>query len=768
MVRERELLSSAIPRADESFIGYLLRLTELNRYEKLSWILQLSQIKNYAQPKVSLAQNGSLDVSPLTRLTGVDETILTSLLYRSIRVSERQSILTYSVFGNLVPNYIINLKNPKICSACLRESNYVRKIWELAPVTVCPAHKLLLLDRCSDCGKLITWNRQRVSICPCNFDWRGADSVQVTQNHQRVTRQIFKLCGLPPFDNWNGLIEAKNPLSTLTLVDFIRALSFVARYQNTTSNTRAVSSLMCKRKDDLHAILSQACEVFDDWPNHYSSFLESVRPQHGQPALKSGMASDFGNLYHGLYHQLSGPQFDFMRTSFEEYLVTRWDGGHVRPNKFNGSFFEKRKYISREEASDRLHVHLSWIDGLIEEGIISTVIRKGRKSLILIEAESVLRLTTRFKKIRAELRVDQLSPACKTLGMDEAVKILKRGSVGVGKLVRLILDRELTPFAENEGEGLNCLRFTKETIMTYLRRQLLAFRGGVDNLYMPEAARLMGLSSQGAYFLAKKGIIATQPLVGDNRPHLLVSRKTIGQFNHTYISSARLSKEVKLGPYYLTKLLKERGVQAESGPKVDGGTQYIFRKPDIEDANITEFALPKSRTICRPENHETSLIGITETAEILGLTRKQTEGLVANGILTPNVYRTRKKTRAPKYLFNRFKIEKLSHESVDLTALVLISVAANMLRTDSSSFGRKWIRPGKLKVIELASIPARRYLILEDVQRLIDSIKKAEEERTKYLNSRKAADLLGVNSSTIRKLERSGLLSRVSSYNANG
>jgi hypothetical protein len=525
---------------------------------------------------------------------------------------------------------------------------------------------------------------------------------------------------------------------------------------------------MCKRKDDLHAILSQACEVFDDWPARYSSFLESVRPRRGQPARKAGIGSDFGNLYHGLYYQLLEPQFDFMRTSFEEYLVTCWDGGHVRPNKFNDRFFEKRKYISREEACNRLHVELSWIDGLIEEKMISAVIRKDRKSLILIEAESLPRLMSRFKQVIAKLTLKQLPAPHKTLDIIEAVKILKRGSIGAGEVLRRIFDGKLTPCAKTKGEGLNCLRFTRETIMTYLRQNLLAFRGSVDNLYIPEAARIMGLSSQGAYFLAKKGLITTQPSVGDNRSHLLVSRKTIEQFNHTYISSARLSKDVKLGPYYLTKLLKERGVKAKSGPKIDGGTQYVFRKSDLEDANISEFALPKSRTICRPENHKTSLIGITETAEILGLTWKQTEGLVANGILTPNVYRTRKKTRAPKYLFNKFKIEKLSHESADLSALVLISVAANMLRTDSSSFKRKWIRTGGLKVIELVSIPARRYLILEDVQRLIDSIKTAEEERAKYLNSRKAADLLGVHNNTVRKLERAGLLSRVSTYNANG
>lgn len=140
MFRERELLFSAIPHADESFIGYLLRLTEVNRYETLSWLLHLAQI-NYVGFKFPLTWNGSLDVSVLKRLTGVDETTLTSLLYVPMRSSERQLIADYLVFGNPVPHHMIRLKHPKICPACLRDSNYARIIWELAPVTVCPSHE---------------------------------------------------------------------------------------------------------------------------------------------------------------------------------------------------------------------------------------------------------------------------------------------------------------------------------------------------------------------------------------------------------------------------------------------------------------------------------------------------------------------------------------------------------------------------------------------------------------------------------------------------
>jgi predicted site-specific integrase-resolvase len=763
----RNLVRTSSPNVDESFIGYLLRLTEVNRYERLSWILRLAEIENPSPAGFSFALSDSLNTTPLARLTGVDESRLAALLYVPVITSTERRRGDYSVFGSQVPHNLIRLKSPKICPACLKESNYIRKIWELAPVTVCPLHECLLVDECPNCGKPISWNRNEVSQCCCSCDWRDTGSMPVTQNHLRVTRQIFKLCGLPPFDKWNGLIKAKNPLSTLTVEDFIRTLSFVARHQNTTFKTQAVSSLISKRVDDLHATLSNACEVFDDWPERYYSFLERVRAQQDQTKLKSGIESDFRNLYHGLYYQLLGSQFDFMRTSFEEYLITQWDGGHVRPNKFNANLFEKRKYISKQEVCRRLHVELAWVDGLIEEGIIHTVIRKRRKSLTLIEAESLHRLINTFKKIRAAVKVKQLPHASKSVDLIEAVKILKRGSIGIGHLIKLILNEELLPCAKNPKEGLNCLRFTKETIMDYLKGQLLAFRGG-DNLYIPEAAKLMGLSSQGAYFLAKKGIIVTQPSIGDNRPHLLVTRKTTEQFNHKYISSARLSKEVKLGPYYLTKLLRERGVEAESGPTVDGGIQYVFKKSDLVVVNVLEGALPKSRTICRPENHETSLIDITQTVKILGLTQKQIQRLITNGILTPNMYRVPKKDQSPKYLFNRFKIEKLSHESVNLTELILISVAAKMLHTASSSFRRKWIRTGKIKVIDLESIPARHYLLREDVQRVIKTIKTAKEEKTKFLNSRQAASLLGVNYTTVHKMEKAGKLSRVSTYNVSG
>src|SRR5438067_12671300 len=155
---DRLLLFSSAPMYDESFLGYLLRLTELNCLSTLSWLLQIAKIKKYLQSKLSFAFNPTLDLLPLAQVTGVGEVELAALQYRPVSLSQ-QFVKNYLVFGLPVQQYMIRLRHPKICTACLREKSYTRRIWDLAPITTCVIHKCLLLDECPNCGKRISWAR---------------------------------------------------------------------------------------------------------------------------------------------------------------------------------------------------------------------------------------------------------------------------------------------------------------------------------------------------------------------------------------------------------------------------------------------------------------------------------------------------------------------------------------------------------------------------------------------------------------------------------
>jgi hypothetical protein len=356
------------------------------------------------------------------------------------------------------------------------------------------------------------------------------------------------------------------------------------------------------------------------------------------------------------------------------------------------------------------------------------------------------------------------------LTLRDAIGILRRCNIGTGRFVQCVLEGEVLPCSTNPALGLDCFLYDKRDVYKLLRRRLKLFKGGSeDTFYLTRVADRMGLNSQGACFLAKKGIIRTRQ--SPYRPHAIVTSQTIDDFNSTYVSSAQLARELHIGPYYLSKLLMDNKIQPISGPKIDGGIQYLFLREDLERNNIAELIAanePKSRQISRPENHCISLIELHTTAKILNLSRKNVLGLVESGVLRPHHTSVVGLGSQSKYIFNRFMVEKLSCEKADLTELVLVSVAAKMLGMIVSCFQRKWVNTGRLKPIQLTSIKARNFVFRKDLKAIAEEMSKQAQEKKNYMNTREAALALGAHHSTVLKWERSGKLKSISSYRANG
>lgn len=183
--RSRGLVFSDHPYPDESFVGYLVRLTEINDYDNASWILQLAKFGEYAR-KESLAFGDDQDFTSLAYLTGVDPLELRALTY--LRQGRKSNKFCDSlIFGLPVPRTAINLNPAKICPGCLREHRYVRRIWELTIVTTCPLHECLLLDECPNCRRRLDFMRSRISICKCQYDWRDASPVSLAATEMDLT-----------------------------------------------------------------------------------------------------------------------------------------------------------------------------------------------------------------------------------------------------------------------------------------------------------------------------------------------------------------------------------------------------------------------------------------------------------------------------------------------------------------------------------------------------------------------------------------------------
>jgi hypothetical protein len=385
----RLLLFSSSPVSDESFIGYLIRLAELNRLATLSWLLQAAQIKSYVRSNPSFAFNPLINLLPLAQLTGVDEADIVNLFY--IPVDQSRSMGDYMVFGSAMPQYMIRARQPKVCPACLAEASYARKVWDLSPVTACPIHRCLLLDECPNCAKRISWSRFKINYCRCDFDWRDCKIRTVDDSELRVSQQTYLRCKLQLS---NGLIREEgkdNPLYNINLKNFLSALFFIVSQYAGRIDTKGKHLAPLIRNADLHVLLCNAWSVFETWPNNYFGFLSWRRTQVADSSSVRGLRRDFAEYKSALYKQLAAPELDFMRTAFEEYLIKHWDGGYAtHVKRLNGIASNNSKYVSRRGAKDLLKAGVISIDKLIAIGRLKTIVKKQGNTRLIVPNALVL------------------------------------------------------------------------------------------------------------------------------------------------------------------------------------------------------------------------------------------------------------------------------------------------------------------------------------------------------------------------------------------
>lgn len=287
----QRLLRTPQPIPDESFWGYTTRLTELNHYKNSRWILKLAGIQlDHGPFGHAFILRENIDLSALAQLGGVEISKLTSLTYPPANGSG--SPVKHRFFDSLVPWTLICLSYSKVCPACLRESNYCRRMWDLVPVTACPAHNCLLIHECPSCKKRITWARHRVSICRCGFDWREAPQTALEDSELEVARHLHDLCAPKPRKHRANFGATYSPIRDLELGDFLCAVLFIAaRYTAWRPNT-GMRMASPKRYSELHTLLCTAFSVFVDWPTMFYRFLDQLEIQRG-----SGTGSNSDNRH---------------------------------------------------------------------------------------------------------------------------------------------------------------------------------------------------------------------------------------------------------------------------------------------------------------------------------------------------------------------------------------------------------------------------------------------------------------------------------------
>jgi muconolactone delta-isomerase len=389
-----KLVITPKPEKDESFIGYLVRLTEANAYDTPSWILSLSDI-DYMELQWTFAFvfDSSKGLEKLAQLTDNALANLTALSYLPPDSSQGEtSEHEYNFYGAFLNRSIIRPHCPKICPKCLSESGYCFRVWDCSLVTACPVHECLLLDSCPKCRRRIKCIRKRLSSCPCGCDWREIDPQFLAADELAVSRRVYQLCGLL---SETPKEENENRLHSLGLRDFVVVLTFISgMFRSIAWATGRPSKSIKLRNKDLHRLYRRAYLVFENWPHNFHQFIPKqskgeirLNPDDGR--FDTPLKREFGSFYEHLYRNLDGGQFDFMRESFAEFLTIRLrlQSQESGEKPLPASLSETDTYVSVAEARRLLRISHRAMSDLIVSGEVGFVIRNRGVTL-----ECVLRL----------------------------------------------------------------------------------------------------------------------------------------------------------------------------------------------------------------------------------------------------------------------------------------------------------------------------------------------------------------------------------------
>lgn len=153
---------------DESFMGFVLRMSNRNGISGIHWLLRL-----LGREKTNHFL--SEDVPAIAFIFGADPQKLNQCFSHQERVDGE---LHHHMHGHRISRpYLVRPLQPQLCPFCLEESGYSRSSWDFSFVCSCPTHECLLLESCPRCLRTIRWGRPHLLSCKCGTPWNEAQAV---------------------------------------------------------------------------------------------------------------------------------------------------------------------------------------------------------------------------------------------------------------------------------------------------------------------------------------------------------------------------------------------------------------------------------------------------------------------------------------------------------------------------------------------------------------------------------------------------------------
>lgn len=373
------------PDPRENLQGYILRLSEINCYERPSWIYSLF---DRGLPKAGFAGIRQC-MKELPKLTGFAARQFEEIAYGTTGASNYYDV---SVGGRFdVPAALLDIKHPKVCPECVEEIGVVRSLWDLRPYVVCEKHKRFLIRECSEpnCRAPISWKRPATDKCGgCEKPFHAAEAASAP------SEDLLAFCKTLESRWYEGHSDiAKTGCSAIAGLnnkDFFKAVNGLTGRlrEKGVENTPALSPA--------EIVITQTLATsFARWPDSFGHYMEELlrRDFLEQKGFSIGKSPRFKRLLEAAMEHSDEPHWRVVREAISHcvaqshfgYRVTG-KGGSRLAQDLRGN----RQFLNRTETMQHLSISAATFRNLFRQGYLKgEVLQMGKQHVYRVTVDSI-------------------------------------------------------------------------------------------------------------------------------------------------------------------------------------------------------------------------------------------------------------------------------------------------------------------------------------------------------------------------------------------
>lgn len=591
------LLATYAPREDESGLGYYRRLAAANL---LSGWRELAGLAGVQRSRSALLGHADFVAGQL------------GLENEWAHFASQQDASCQS-WGRLH-----RTKTDAVCPACLSDDAYLRHSWEHAYVTACPYHRIQLVDRCDDCGELLSPHRDYIDRCECGHGLQMLPRVASTRAQHWLSTLIAS------GGKHAGSVEPS--LRGVDLIAFGQIVATLCLRADPKCSTPQRSAALPKSVTDAIIFLAPLESLLADWPAGFQAHVER-RIAAGNPEART-LNTLLGPWYVGLRKLCQDTALEPFLQVIIEVAAERFDG-ILGLDSAKAMAEDATDYVRASDAAKAIGVSVSRLHKAIQTGeCVYRTRRIGTRGQIYeVPREEVSRIQQRRSEWVSGAQASELA------GVPESVlenmmaagviradvnwrqDILKGGLVefsSISELVSRVREAAESDLA-NEGETLTWAGLTSRRMgdKRAIRSVMQAIADG--RVKAVECGRLLGemafrLDDVTAYFgtplleagmsiqqLAKstgwkwesiafwidEGLLQSESILLRGRPCRVVLPPQLLAFRQTYVPLADLARGMGTKSSALIRLLS--GIDLVGARQLPGGAMRggLIRMADL-------------------------------------------------------------------------------------------------------------------------------------------------------------------------------------------